>query len=201
MATKKVKQHDMSEEVVMEDAVMEYSVEDDGPTTILLYGEIDDDIVAQACNVIIGEQYRPEPKEKIRILINSPGGELQAAFALIEIMEASKIPIETIALGQCVSAAMLILMSGTKGHRIITRTCASMSHTYSTDVGGNHWDIKEVQRELQNTQDRILSQYMACTGLPKNKIIKELIGRSDRWLNPAQVVEYGIADRISKVEF
>jgi ATP-dependent Clp protease protease subunit len=134
-------------------------------------------------------------------LINSPGGELQAAFALIEVMEASKIPVETIALGQCVSAAMLILMSGTPGYRVITRTCASMSHTYSTDVGGNHWDIKEIQRELQNTQDRILDQYMKCTGLQKQKIIKNLIGKSDRWLNPAQVVEYGIADRIGALEF
>jgi ATP-dependent protease ClpP protease subunit len=76
-----------------------------------------------------------------------------------------------------------------------------MSHTYSTDVGGSHWDIKEIQRELQNTQDRILQQYIACTGLPKQKIIKELIGKSDRWLNPTQVVEYNIADRIGKLEF
>lgn len=195
--TKKMAEQDLQ----AEDQELEYAVEDDGPTTILLFGDITDDIVAQACNVIIGEQYRSEPKDKIRILINSPGGELQAAFALIEVMEASKIPVETIALGQCVSAAMLILMSGTPGYRVITRTCASMSHTYSTDVGGNHWDIKEIQRELQNTQDRILDQYMKCTGLQKQKIIKNLIGKSDRWLNPAQVVEYGIADRIGALEF
>lgn len=195
--TKKMTEQDIQ----TEDQELEYVVEDDGPTTILLFGDINDDICAQACNVIIGEQYRPEPKDKIRLLINSPGGELQAAFALIEVMGASKIPVETIALGQCVSAAMLILMSGTPGYRVITRTCASMSHTYSTDVGGNHWDIKEIQRELQNTQDRILDQYMKCTGLPKQKIIKNLIGKSDRWLNPAQVVEYGIADRIGILEF
>lgn len=199
--TKKAKQNTVDENLESDDTELEYMVEDDGPTTILLFGDINDDICAQACNVIIGEQYRPEPKEKIRILINSPGGELQAAFALIEVMEASRIPIETIALGQCVQAAMLILMSGSKGHRIITRTCASMSHTYSTDVGGSHWDIKEIQRELQNTQDRILDQYMKCTGLPKQKIIKNLIGKSDRWLNPTQVVEYNIADRIGKLEF
>lgn len=189
------------EDVSDEDRDLEYLTEDDGPTTILLFGPIDDDIVAQACNVIIGEQYRPEKKEKIRIMINSPGGELQAAFALIEVMEASRIPIETIALGQCVSAAMLILMSGTPGYRNVTRTCASMSHTYQTDVGGNHWDIKEIQRELQNTQERILDQYAKCTCLPKQKIIKQLIGRSDRWLKPQQVVEYGIADKIEAITF
>jgi ATP-dependent protease ClpP protease subunit len=105
-------------------------VEDDGPTTILLFGEINDELIAQACNVLIGEQYREIPKEKIRIMINSPGGELHAAFALIEIMEASKIPVETIAIGQCVSAALMIFMSGTPGMRTVTRTCTAMSHTY-----------------------------------------------------------------------
>ena len=183
------------------DQELEYVVEDDGPTTILLFGDINDHIIAQACNVIISEQYRPEPKEKIRIMINSPGGDLHPAFALLEVMEASKIPIETIALGQCASAALLIFMSGTPGMRIVTRTCTSMSHTYSTDIGGNHWDLKEIQKELQNTQDRILDQYMKCTGLSKQKIMKNLIGRSDHWLKPQQVVEYGIADRIGALEF
>jgi hypothetical protein len=68
--TKNAKQEMIEENLQLDDAELEYTVEDDGPTTILLFGDIDDDICAQACNVIIGEQYRPDPKEKIRILIN-----------------------------------------------------------------------------------------------------------------------------------
>lgn len=176
-------------------------VEDDGPTTILLFGEINDELIAQACNVIIGEQYREVPKEKIRLMINSPGGELHAAFALIEIMEASKIPVETIAIGQCVSAALMIFMSGTPGMRIVTNTCTAMSHTYSTGIEGNHWDLKDIQKELQNTQDRIISQYEKYTGQSRATIMKKLIGKGDHWLRPQEMVEYGIADRIGKVEF
>lgn len=173
----------------------------DVPPTILLYGDINDTLISLASEILIAEQYNPKPAEKIRILINSAGGELHSAFSLIELIESSKIPVETIALGQCVSAALLIFMSGTKGHRIVTRTCTAMSHTYSTDIGGTHWDLKEVQRELQNTQDRILSQYIKCTGLEKNKIVKHLIGKSDHWLKPHEVVEYGIADKIGPVSF
>lgn len=176
-------------------------VEDDGPITILLFGDIEDDIIAQACNVIIGEQYREEPKDKIRIMINSAGGELHSAFALIEIMEASSIPIETIAIGQCVSAALMIFMSGTPGMRIVTRTCTAMSHTYSTGIEGNHWDLKDIQKELQNTQERIVGQYEKCTGKSKASIMKKLIGKGDTWLRPQEMVEYGIADRIGPVEF
>lgn len=176
-------------------------VEDDGPITILLFGDIEDDIIAQACNVIIGEQYREERKDKIRIMINSAGGELHSAFALIEIMEASSIPIETVAIGQCVSAALMIFMSGTPGMRIVTRTCTAMSHTYSTGIEGNHWDLKDIQKELQNTQERIVGQYEKCTGKSKASIMKKLIGKGDTWLRPQEMVEYGIADRIGPVEF
>ena len=176
-------------------------VEDDGPITILLFGDIEDDIIAQACNVIIGEQYREERKDKIRIMINSAGGELHSAFALIEIMEASSIPIETIAIGQCVSAALMIFMSGSPGMRIVTRTCTAMSHTYSTGIEGNHWDLKDIQKELQNTQERIVGQYEKCTGKSKASIMKKLIGKGDTWLRPQEMVEYGIADRIGPVEF
>lgn len=176
-------------------------VEDDGPTTILLFGDIEDDIIAQACNVIIGEQYREERKDKIRIMINSAGGELHSAFALIEIMEASSIPIETIAIGRCVSAALMIFMSGSPGMRIVTRTCTAMSHTYSTGIEGNHWDLKDIQKELQNTQERIVGQYEKCTGKSKASIMKKLIGKGDTWLRPQEMVEYGIADRIGPVEF
>lgn len=184
-----------------QDAELKTVIEDDGPITILLFGDIEDDIIAQACNVIIGEQYREEPKDKIRIMINSAGGELHSAFALIEIMEASSIPIETIAIGQCVSAALMIFMSGTPGMRIVTRTCTAMSHTYSTGIEGNHWDLKDIQKELQNTQERIVGQYEKCTGKSKASIMKKLIGKGDTWLRPQEMVEYGIADRIGPVEF
>jgi ATP-dependent Clp protease protease subunit len=175
--------------------------EDDGPTTILLFGEINDELVAQACHVIIAEQYRENPKDKITIMINSPGGELHAGFALIEIMEASRIPIETIAIGQCVSAALMIFMSGTPGMRTVTRTCTAMSHTYSTGIEGNHWDLKDIQKELSNTQDRIIAQYEKCTGQSKAIIMKKLIGKGDHWLRPEEMVKYGIADHVGPVQF
>lgn len=172
------------------------------PPVIMLYGEIDDDKVAEASMAIIAAHYdEPERPAKIRIMINSEGGNLHSAFALIEVIKASQIPIETISIGQCVSAGLFIFMSGTPGMRLITESCTVMSHTYSTDIGGNHWDLQAVHKELTNTQDRILRHYMDCTGLTKAKILKELIGKSDVWLTPAEVVKYNMADRVGRLEF
>lgn len=186
--------------VVMDDVL----AEDDfigGPTTILLFGGITDDMCAQAINDIICEQYEPNPHNLIRILINSEGGDLASTFALIEVMRASKVPIETIALGQCASAGLILLMSGTPGLRKITPTCASMTHNYNAEIGGSHWDLEALHLELKNTHERVLQHYMTCTGLSKNVVIKQLIGKTDRYLLPDEVVKFNIADKVGRLEF
>jgi ATP-dependent protease ClpP protease subunit len=61
--------------------------------------------------------------------------------------------------------------------------------------------LKDIQKELSNTQDRIIAQYEKYTGQTKSTIMKKLIGKGDHWLRPEEMVKYGIADRIGPVEF
>ena len=184
------------------DAQHVQSVESDaGPTTILLSGPITDDTVAEVQNIIIAEQYEPNSHGKIRIFINTEGGELHAAFALVEVMQASRIPIETIAIGQCASAGLIIFMSGTKGMRTITPSCTTLTHNFSTDVGGNYANLMSTYKELRATNDRIVAHYVECTGLTPKAINAKLLSASDIWLSPADCVKYGIADQIGRVTF
>lgn len=179
----------------------EMTGETENPPVILLYGDITDELVAEASATLISEQYNPNRPEKIKIFLNSPGGDLHAAFAFIEIMKASLIPIETYALGQCVSAALFIFMAGSKGNRIVTSTCSAMSHTYSTGVDGSHWDIQDVQKELKNVQEKIINHYIEFTGLPKATIMSKLIGKGDHWLKPEDLVKYNLADKVGQITF
>lgn len=179
----------------------EMTGETENPPVILLYGDITDELVAEASATLISEQYNPNRPEKIKIFLNSPGGDLHAAFAFIEIMKASLIPIETYALGQCVSAALFIFMAGSKGNRIVTSTCSAMSHTYSTGVDGSHWDIQDVQKELKNVQEKIIDHYIEFTGLPKATIMSKLIGKGDHWLKPEDLVKYNLADKVGQITF
>ena len=180
----------------------EYTTEDiNNPPVILLYGEINDEMITEASAVLISEQYNSDKPEKIKVFLNSPGGDLHPAFAFIELMKASSIPIETYALGQCVSAALFIFMAGSKGNRIVTKTCSAMSHTYSTGVDGSHWDIQDVQKELKNVQEKIINHYMEYTGLPKATIMSKLIGKGDHWLKPEDLVKYNLADKVGQITF
>ena len=167
---------------------------------IFLYGDIDDDIVAEASECIISSHYLKFRPNKITILLNSEGGLLHSAFALIEVIKKSKIPIEIIALGQCVSAGVLIFMSGTKGMRTVTPTCTIMSHSFSTEIQGNSYDLNAIQKELKHTHDSMINHYIEHTELTKHMVETHLVGTQDRWLTPDDVVKFGIADKIGMFE-
>lgn len=169
------------------------------PPVILLYGDISDESVAEVSNIIVSSHFLKKRPEKITIMLNTEGGLLHSAFALIEVITASKIPIEIIAVGQCISAGVLIFMSGTKGMRYVTPTCTIMSHSFSTEIQGNSYDLNAIQKELKHTHERMVSHYIEHTEQTKHIIETHLIGTQDRWLTPEDVIKFGIADEIRKI--
>ena len=82
----------------------------------LLMDEISESSCKEAISFIISKNLiKPYPKY-LQLVINSGGGDLQSAFALIDTMKGSAIPVRTVGLGCVASAAVLIFISGVKGH-------------------------------------------------------------------------------------
>lgn len=165
-------------------------------TVNLLFGPINNSQAAQICAWILSMNMEKEPPQELTLIINSPGGSAAAAFAIIEIMRASGIPVKTIAVGEICSAGLLIFMNGAKGSRIVTPTCSIMSHQFSTVIGGTFHELLNSHKELGFTHQRILDTYLKCTGLDEKTIKEVLLHPHDAWLTPTQAVEYGIADKI-----
>ena len=132
----------------------------------------------------------------IKALINSPGGDIAAAFAIIDTMKGSKIPIYTYGLGEIASCGLLMFIAGEKGHRYITRNTAILSHQYSWGSHGKDHELHAAVKEFDNTRSRILTHYKKCTGLSEKDINKYLLPSSDVWLTAKEAVKYGIADEI-----
>ena len=87
--------------------------------TIYLSGSIEDGTSESVCKEII--EYNISGKtDHIQMIINASGGSCPAGFAIIDIMEWSRIPIFTTGIGMIASMALLVFMTGTKGRRVIT---------------------------------------------------------------------------------
>ena len=139
---------------------------------------------------------RNERLKELTLVINSPGGDVHSAFALIDTMKGSAIPIKTVGLGLIASCGILTFMSGTKGKRIITPNTSILSHQYSWGSGGKEHELFARVREFELSSKRMIEHYKKCTGLTEKKIREVLLPAEDVWLSAKEAVKYGIADKI-----
>ena len=166
----------------------------------MLFKDFTPDTSADAIQFIIERNLMRKDRPKfIKMIINSPGGEVPSAFALIDTMKGSKIPVYTYGLGEIASCGLMTFIAGVKGHRYITRNTAILSHQYSWGSYGKDHELMARVKEFNNTQVRIVEHYKRCTGMEEKDIKKYLLPPEDVWLTAKEAVKYGIADEI--VEF
>ncbi len=149
-------------------------------------------------NTIIEKNLMPNsqrPKE-LTLIINSPGGQVHSAFALIDTMKGSAIPVKTVGLGMIASCGLLTFMSGTKGRRVITPNTSILSHQYSWGSVGKEHELFARVKEFELSTARMIDHYRKCTGLSEKKVRDILLPPEDRWLSAKEAIRYGIADKI-----
>ena len=146
---------------------------------------------------IIAENFNQEKKKKeLTLGICSPGGDLNACFALVDVMKGSKIPIRTIGMGMIASCGLLMFISGEKGRRILTPNTSILSHQYSWGSYGKEHELFAQVKEYDLTTERIVNHYKKCTGLSEKDIRKYLLPPHDVWLSAKEAKKLGLCDKI-----
>ena len=146
---------------------------------------------------IISENFnQKEKKRELTLGICSPGGDLNACFALVDVMKGSKIPIRTIGMGMIASCGLLMFISGEKGRRILTPNTSILSHQYSWGTYGKEHELFAQVKEYDLTTERIVNNYKKCTGLSEKDIRKYLLPPHDVWLSAKEAKKLGLCDKI-----
>lgn len=175
------------------------------------YLYIRDEITIASCSAIIGEiidanvpdEYMDDKGKKvidplpdvINLLITSSGGDMSAAYALINVIRGSKIPVRTIALGEASSAALCILMSGHQ--RVVTPFTSLMSHQFLSEAGGSYDQIKNLVTEFDTYYKKMQQLYLECTGLDEKFITDKLLTSQDHYFTPDMALKYNMVDIVS----
>lgn len=162
-----------------------------------LSGGFNDDSAKSIVTWILEANLAPKIEyDHLTLIINSPGGSLNSAFAIIDAMRGSKIPVRTIGLGLIGSCGLLTFIAGEKGHRVLTPNTSILSHQWSWGSRGKSHELFAVVREFELTDRRMLDHYMKCTG-QKEKVVREkLLPAQDIWLSGEEALELGICDAI-----
>ena len=160
-------------------------------------GDVTQETMKPLIDWIISENFnQKEKKRELTLGICSPGGDLNACFALVDVMKGSKIPIRTIGMGMIASCGLLMFISGEKAKRILTPNTSILSHQYSWGSYGKEHELFAQVKEYDLTTERIVNHYKKCTGLSEKDIRKYLLPPHDVWLSAKEAKKLGLCDKI-----
>jgi ATP-dependent Clp protease protease subunit len=161
-----------------------------------LTGNVDGESIEKAIRWILMGARKPSLEHPMKLHINSDGGNLTDAFALIDVMRTSPIPIATVGMGNLMSSAFMIFAAGTLGKRAIARNTSIMIHQFNHEYMGKYHDMKAYAEEIDRINCRMVVELSRTGGLSNKEVETKLLGPSDVWLSAEQMVELGFADVI-----
>lgn len=179
----------------------------DGPSSLqdhgifLLMGEIEEGVIQDAIEFILEANLDPEcDLDYLTLIINSPGGIVSDGFALIDIMNGSRIPIRTIGLGMIASMGLSIFLTGERGTRTLTPNTMILSHQYSGISWGKEHELIASRTEYNITSEMVIRHYCRTTGLSEKQVKEKLLPPSDVWITAQQAKKLGVCDIIKDLK-
>ena len=166
---------------------------------VVFMGDVTVETMSPLIDWILAENYSEKKKKELTLGICSRGGDLNACFALVDIMKGSKIPIRTVGLGMIASCGLLMFITGTKGRRVLTPNTSILSHQYSWGSVGKEHELFARVKELELTTERMINHYKKCTGLKEADIRKYLLPAHDVWLGAKEAKKLGLCDKVEQI--
>ncbi len=139
-------------------------------------------------------------KAPINLYINSPGGDVDAGFAIFDMIRFISAPVKCISTGLTASAAVVILLAAKKENRLSLLNSRFLMHQPSTGVQGSISDIRIEANEIVKMREKINRLIAKETGQSIEKVEKDTT--RNYWIGAEEALEYGLISKIitSRIE-
>ncbi len=154
---------------------------------------IDDTIANLVCAQLLHLESE-NPDRDISLYVNSPGGDINALFAIYDTMQYIKPDITTICFGQAASAAAVLLAAGAPGKRLALPHSRVLIHQPYAGAQGQVSDIELASREIQRLKAQLEEILASHTGQDVEKIHADT--DRDFVMTAHEAMEYGIIDDV-----
>jgi ATP-dependent Clp protease protease subunit len=161
---------------------------------IIFLGTPIDDGVANAIIAQLLFLEQQNPKEDIKIYINSPGGSVSSALAIYDTMQYIRPDVQTICVGLAASAAALLLSAGKKGKRFVLPNSEVMIHQVMGGASGQASDVNIHAQHILKTKEKLNNILAKHTGQKVAKVEKDT--DRDYFMSAEEAVKYGIVDKV-----
>ncbi|AEE16048.1 ATP-dependent Clp protease proteolytic subunit [Treponema brennaborense] len=159
---------------------------------ILLSGEVNKPLAEKIVRqLLILEADSDEP---IRIFIDSPGGDVDAGYAIFDMIRFVNAPVYCIGMGLVASAGALILLAAPKERRIALPNSHYLIHQPLSGIKGVATDIEIHAREIEKTRAKINELISLETGKSLDQVCKDT--DRDYWMNAEEARSYGLISTV-----
>jgi ATP-dependent Clp protease protease subunit len=161
--------------------------------TVLLCGPVTDDlaheIMAQLLVLDAADSAKP-----IRVYINSPGGSVDAGFAIYDMMRFVRAPLYSVCAGLAASAATVILLGAAKDRRYTLPNTRFLLHQPSTGMQGTASDVAIGAKEILKLREKINRLLSEETGQSFERVAEDT--HRDYWMSADEARSYGLITHI-----
>jgi len=178
-----------------------FNAESEDDATIEIDGPIGEDFWGESENTT--KAIRNKLKEiaglkakKIRVIINSLGGQINHGIGIHDVLATHKAEIETDVIGMTASAATVIAQSGDT--RRMSANALYLIHQPWSFFINNVTELEDSLEQLKKVNDTMLRVYTKRSGTAESKI-RELMNESNgngKWIDAEEAKELGLIDEI-----
>ncbi|MGX8685626.1 MAG: ATP-dependent Clp protease proteolytic subunit [Spirochaetales bacterium] len=160
--------------------------------SIILSGEINKDSADKVIRDLL--VLDSESKKPVKIYINSPGGDVDAGYAIYDMIRFVSSPVTLIGTGLVASAAALILLAVPAERRVGLPNSSYLIHQPLSKMRGNATEIEIHALQLEKIKAKINKVISDATGKSMAQVEKDT--DRDHWLNAQEALEYGLISRV-----
>lgn len=165
--------------------------------TIWINEEIDSGMAQEITHYIIkwnrADKNIPEiDREPIKILFDSPGGDLDAQAAICSMIELSKTPVVGIAIGLVASAASLIYLSCHL--RLALKSSYFILHKGSAAVSGDFENIMNSIDDYKKEVEKMVNFIIERSKYTKEEVEERI--KKDWYVRVPEALEKGLVDQV-----
>ena len=160
---------------------------------IILTGEINKELADSIVRQLLILDSEDE-KTPIYMYIDSPGGDVDAGFAIFDMIRFINAPVYLIGMGLIASAATLVLLAVDKEFRIGLPNSRYLIHQPLGGMRGVATDIESYAKDMEKIRAKLNSLIAEQTGTSLEQVTKDT--ERDFWLDSDEAVKYGLISKI-----
>ena len=160
--------------------------------TILVCGEIDSDVAATVMTQLLAMAAASD--DDITLYINSPGGHVESADTIYDVVRFIRPRVRAIGTGWVASAGAHIFLAAEREDRYCLPNTRFLLHQPAGGAGGRATDLEIEAEEILKMRARLNRIIAERTGQPLKRIEKDT--ERNFWMSAEAAKEYGLVGRI-----